>query len=136
MSERLFVYGTLRKDSPNSMHRVLARDARFVARARTRGRLYDLGAYPGMVASATGGWVRGDVYELGDPAAVLARLDAYEGCGPDDAEPHEYQRVRCEVLMDSGERDTVWTYVYRGALGGKRQIASGDYCRPDDPAGV
>jgi len=135
MSERLFVYGTLRKDSANSMHRMLERDASFVARARTRGHLYDLGEYPGLVASDADTWVYGDVYELADPSATLARLDDYEGCGSNDAKPHEYERVRCEVVMDTGGRETAWVYIYRGTLAGKREIRSGDYLRRPDPPG-
>lgn len=135
MSERLFVYGTLRKDSANSMHRMLERDASFVARARIRGHLYDLGEYPGLVISDADTWVHGDVYELADPSAMLTRLDDYEGCGPSDASPHEYERVRCEVLMDTGGSETAWVYVYRGTLVGKREIRSGDYLRPTDLPG-
>lgn len=135
MSERLFVYGTLRKGSANSMHHMLGHDAKFVARARTQGRLYDLGEYPGLVASDAGTWVHGDVYELGDPSAMLARLDDYEGCGPNDARPHEYERVPCEVVMETGAHEVAWVYVYRGTLAGKREIPSGDFCRRDDPAG-
>lgn len=135
MSEWLFVYGTLRKDTANSMHHMLGRGATFVARARARGRLYDLGEYPGLVASDAGTWVHGDVYELADPRTALARLDDYEGCGPDDAKPHEYERVRCEVLMETGAREIAWVYVYRGTLAGKREIPSGDYCQRNDPPG-
>lgn len=132
MSEQLFVYGTLRKDSANSVHEMLERNARFVAYARTRGRLYDLGEYPGLIPADADSWVHGDLYELADPSAVLARLDEYEGCGPNDPKPHEYERVRREVLMDTGGRETAWVYVYRGGLAGSREIRSGDYCRPGD----
>ena len=134
MSERLFVYGTLRKGGANSMHHMLGRDSRFVGRARTRGRLYDLGEYPGLVASDDT-WVHGDLYELADARTVLARLDEYEGCGPNDARPHEYERMQCEVLTETGVRETAWVYLYRGAVAGKREIPSGDYCGQRDPPG-
>jgi len=127
----LFVYGTLRRDSPNSRHAMLARAARLVGRARMRGRLYQLGGYPGLVpAPDAERWVQGEVYELTDPEALLARLDEYEGCGPRDPEPHEYERVRAEAWMASGAREEAWVYVYRGPLSEKREIVSGDYCEP------
>lgn len=49
MTNLLFVYGTLRKDVRNSMFHLLAREARFVGRARMQGLLFDLGDYPGLV---------------------------------------------------------------------------------------
>jgi len=135
VSELLFIYGTLRKGGAHGRHDLLERDARFVARARMRGRLYDLGEYPGLVASDADAWAHGDVYELADPRAMLARLDDYEGCGPGDAKPHEYERERREVLMETGACEMAWVYVYRGTLAGKREIRSGDYLRPEDPPG-
>ena len=131
MTERLFVYGTLRKDSRRSMHHMLAQQARFVGYARTRGRLYQLGGYPGLVSSGEPrAWVRGEVYALERPSEVLARLDDYEGCGPNDAKPYEFERVQGEVVLESGETSLAWIYLYAGALVGRREIASGDYCRP------
>jgi len=135
MTERLFVYGTLRKDCRPGMHHMLARQARFVGYARTRGRLYDLGEYPGLVPAIDSrgephAWVRGEVYALESPSEVLTRLDDYEGCGASDAHPHEFARVRGEVILESGETAPAWIYVYAGTLAGRREIPSGDYCRP------
>lgn len=127
---RLFVYGTLRKDCRESMHHMLAERARFIGYARARGRLYHLGDYPGMVsATEPHAWVRGEVYELANPSAVLARLDDYEGCGPHDAKPYEFERARQEIVLESGENDIAWVYLYAGSLAGKDEIRSGDYCR-------
>lgn len=109
---------------------MLARQARFVGYARTRGRLYQLGGYPGLVSSREPrGWVRGEVYALERPSEMLARLDDYEGCGPNDAPPHEFERVEGEVILESGEAGVAWIYVYAGTLDGRSEIASGDYCR-------
>jgi len=129
MTERLFVYGTLRKDSQRSMHHMLGQHATFVGYGRTRGRLYHLGGYPGLVPSAEPhAWVHGEVYALARPSDVLARLDAYEGCGPNDAIPYEFERVKGEVVLESGETGVAWIYVYAGTLAGRSEIASGDYC--------
>jgi len=107
---------------------MLAGVARFVGHARVRGRLYELGGYPGVVSAAdTDAWVHGEVYELTEPHEVLARLDDYEGCGASDSEPHEYRRECAEVWMATGAREEAWVYRYLGSIAGKREIESGDY---------
>ena len=47
----LFVYGMLRRGSGHAMADFLAERSRFVGQARVRGRLYDLGRFPGMLAA-------------------------------------------------------------------------------------
>ncbi|NJN39869.1 MAG: gamma-glutamylcyclotransferase [Gammaproteobacteria bacterium] len=112
------------------MHRMLASAARFIGNARMRGRLYDLGNYPGFVPSdANHAWVHGEVYDLENAGELLARLDEYEGCGPNDALPHEYVREQREVVMESGDVATAWTYVFIGSVAGRSEVASGDYYR-------
>lgn len=131
MTSRLFVYGTLRQDVPNSKFaRLFESDAALVGSGRTKGRLFDLGRYPGFVDVEERGrssWVRGQVYELAQPEDTLARLDAYEGCGADDPRPHPYERVEREVHLDDGRRLAAWVYVYRRDVAGRSEIASGDY---------
>jgi gamma-glutamylcyclotransferase (GGCT)/AIG2-like uncharacterized protein YtfP len=128
MTNLLFVYGTLRKDVRNSMFHLLAREARFIGRARVQGFLLDLGEYPGFVPSAAPGeWVHGEVYALDFPDQTIARLDEYEGCGPSDPPPHEFERVVTEIVLGAGQAETAWVYVYRGVTGDKRRIPSGDY---------
>jgi gamma-glutamylcyclotransferase (GGCT)/AIG2-like uncharacterized protein YtfP len=128
MTQQLFVYGTLRRDIGNSMFHLLARHARLVGYGRIRGRLWDLGDYPGVVLSTDDDrWVRGEVYAIDNENDVLARLDEYEGCGPQDPRPHEFERVMCEVRLDDGKTTDAWVYEYKGGLEGKQEIASGDY---------
>jgi gamma-glutamylcyclotransferase (GGCT)/AIG2-like uncharacterized protein YtfP len=131
MNDRLFVYGTLRQDVANSkFRRLLGGDARLVARGRMKGRLFDLGRYPGFVISpqdSDGSWVQGEVYALGNPRETLARLDDYEGCGIDDPPPHPYERVERDVVLDDGGRVSAWVYVYKRAVDPTGEIRSGDY---------
>ena len=128
MTQRLFVYGTLRRDSRHSMFHLLARHAEFEGRARIRGRLYDLGEYPGvLITTDRSRWVHGDVYTLKNADEALARLDEYEGCGPGDPKPHEFEPVMDDAVLEDGRIKRVWVYVYRGALDGKQEIPSGDY---------
>jgi gamma-glutamylcyclotransferase (GGCT)/AIG2-like uncharacterized protein YtfP len=117
---RLFVYGTLRRGAP--MHGLLEPGARFVGPARFRGRLYDLGAFPGVVASRRAAdVVHGELFELTgpDPEAALDALDRYEG--------RFFHRV--EVDVETAERgvERAWIYLYRGELARSRRIASGDF---------
>lgn len=128
MSDRLFVYGTLRKDVRNTMFHLLESNADFVGHAWVQGSLFDLGSYPGLVVTSDGeGRVRGEVYELDAADTTLDRLDAYEGCGAADPEPHLFKRAKIEVCFDSGMRSHAWGYVYQGSLRGLREIRSGDY---------
>ena len=132
MTSLLFVYGTLRKDSENGMFHLLRREASFVGRARMQGRLFHLGGYPGLVpCSDPGSFVRGEVYNLTNPAVTLACLDGYEGCGTSDPEPHEFERIENGVLLEDGGRGNAWVYVYKGSTTGRREIVSGDYLEED-----
>ena len=123
MLDRLFVYGTLRKDIRNSRFPVLAMEAgevTFVGYARIQGRLFDLGEYPGLLLPGDpGAWVRGEVYALSNPRDTLARLDDYEG--------GEFERVELDAVLDSGDRSKAWVYAYAGSVTGRREILSGDY---------
>jgi len=128
--ERIFVYGSLRKDVAESRNHLLAQSADFVGLARARGRLFQVSWYPGLVCDdGHEGWVQGEVYELADVAETLARLDAYERCGPDDPEPHTFERVKREIWLLSGEWIEAWTYLYVGPMADARLVPSGDYAK-------
>lgn len=84
MDDLLFVYGTLRRDSKNEMHRTLAGYSAYVGDGRIRGELYDLGTYPGVfLRDGCLDLVLGEVYGLSDQNAAQTWrvLDNYEGCG-------------------------------------------------------
>lgn len=123
----LFVYGTLRGAANNEWSRFLTSGSRFVGSGRTRGALFQLDGYPGMAACAGDAWVSGEVYLLIDPSSALPLLDAYEGSGPEDPHPHEFERQVVTVLLDSGRAVEAWAYIYALETGGKARIASGEY---------
>ena len=129
---RLFVYGTLRRTARHQMSERIARRGRFLGRAKTRGFLYDLGEYPGVVQTDEDAWVVGELYGLDDPNEALAELDIYEGCGPNDEEPHEYIRKLVTVVQEEGDQIKAWVYYYRGPLNTARRIVCGDYVRGSD----
>ena len=126
-TDHLFVYGTLRRSADHPKHGLIL-PATFIGPGRFPGRLYDLGSYPGVVASDDpADRVHGEVYRLHDPAATLARLDVYEGCGAANPPPTEYARSEETVRSSDGEAIRAYVYLYRWPLGGARRIVSGDY---------
>ena len=116
----LFVYGTLRPFVDIEMAKWLRSSARYLGAATTPGRLYDLGAYPGMT-TALGGRERvvGDLYRVTNPR-VFRVLDRYEA---------SFVREGCVVKLARGVRRTAWAYRYCYGVAGAPRIASGDYGR-------
>ncbi|HZR84158.1 MAG TPA: gamma-glutamylcyclotransferase family protein [Candidatus Binatia bacterium] len=114
----LFVYGTLRAGSRGGPAKLLSERAVRIGLARVRGALYRVGAYPGLVlgSASDSDRVQGDVFALPDDPSLLAALDRYEGCGPDDPRPHAYERVRADAELDDGRRVSAWTYAWLGRV--------------------
>jgi len=134
--ERVFVYGTLRKDARGPKQSALTRDWAFEGYGWVAAELYDFGAYPGAVATrAPGAKVRGEIYRIADAAETLALLDHYEGCGPGHEEPHEFTRALVDVTTDEGASVRAWIYWYELGPRGRR-LPSGDYLERTGPGGV
>ena len=114
----LFVYGTLRPFVDIEMAKWLRSCSRYLGSATTPGRLYDLGAYPGMKAArGRRERVAGDGYRVTD-ARVFRVLDRYEAT---------FVRERCVVSLERGGRRVAWAYRYRYRVASAARIASGDY---------
>jgi gamma-glutamylcyclotransferase (GGCT)/AIG2-like uncharacterized protein YtfP len=115
----VFVYGSLRRGNAGAMS-VRFPEASYVAEGKVRGRLYDLGAYPGLLLDSSASMVTGEVYEVDDD--TLRRLDQFELTS-------DYIRKQVEVEHGS-ERTACWIYVpERDAevLKGFDLIESGDW---------
>lgn len=124
----LFVYGSLLKKINHPLHKKLARHSDFLGNATTRGRLFNVGAYPGLALSGKEtGVVRGELYQLRQRRLILSILDRYEGCGPQAARPHEYRREIVPVELIDGQLLLAWTYIYNRPTSGLQTIAGGDY---------
>lgn len=100
------------------LHDLLARGADFVALGTARGRLLDLGRYPGVVQGR--GRVTGEVYRLRDPQ-VLPAVDRAEGV--------QFLRGHTLVTLADGGRARAWIYRYRGPRERAVPIPDGDYRR-------
>jgi gamma-glutamylcyclotransferase (GGCT)/AIG2-like uncharacterized protein YtfP len=113
----VFVYGTLRSGSEHAM---LSRfpAAEFIAEARVKGQLFDLGPYPGLLVDDSAPSVVGEVYEVDD--ATLNELDAFEISS-------NYWRKQIEISLGSGE--TIgWIYEPDPEFYSlDKQITSGDW---------
>lgn len=125
-SDYLFVYGTLRSAYESDAHREYLQGADFVSPAKTRGKLYMVDYYPGLVLSETEHWAMGEIYLI-ESEAQLHELDVYEGCAKKSPQPHEYERKIVNAVLSSGELINAWAYVYKQDTSNFALIDSGDF---------
>jgi gamma-glutamylcyclotransferase (GGCT)/AIG2-like uncharacterized protein YtfP len=123
----IFVYGTLRKGGVREMP-ALFPGVPDIGFGVVHGRLYDFGAYPGLLLDAAAGPVLGEIYDVDD--AMLARLDEIEEYVDGKPESSYYFRVRCAVAMrdDAVKIRDCWVYEFNPEFFRERiEIASGDW---------
>ncbi|MGR9043711.1 MAG: gamma-glutamylcyclotransferase family protein [Gammaproteobacteria bacterium] len=124
----LFVYGTLRRTFDNVMAQWLSRHAGFFGTAFFRGALYEVDRYPAAVPCLDEySRVFGDLYRFNDPEQVFAALDDYEECSDRFPKPHEYRRLKSEILLPDDGSIMAWIYLYNFPIERLERIRSGDY---------
>lgn len=122
----LFVYGTL-LDADNEFAIFMRKHCSFLKKGRLRGRLYDIGEYPGAVADSTSDtYVHGSIYLMDNARLVLEKLDDYEGYGPEQEQPNLFIRRLTEIETNSRTIDC-WVYLYNREITGLQIIENGDY---------
>ncbi|MEO6235759.1 MAG: gamma-glutamylcyclotransferase family protein [Vicinamibacterales bacterium] len=126
MAELVFFYGTLMAGFDRRRRAGIDDKLRYIGRGSIRGLLFDLGLYPAAVPASEGD-VWGEVYQMAEPAAVLAGLDEIEGYRHDDPDRSLYRRQQADVRLPDGSAAPAWVYFYNAPLGRAPQIASGDY---------
>ena len=122
----LFVYGTL-LDKQNKFGAYLSASCSFYADGKFKGKLYDIGEYPGAVVDNKGSnYVYGKIYKVNSPKQVFKQLDYYEGFGQDEAQPNLFVR---ELLLVEKANEVIecWAYLYNLPVDSFRQIESGIY---------
>ena len=95
----VFIYGSLRRGAAGAMS-IRFPNSKFIAEAKVSGRLYDLGAYPGLILDKSNSSVIGEVYEVDDQ--LLNELDDFEVAS-------NYLRKQVEVSVDNHRR-MCWIY--------------------------
>lgn len=135
MTHNLFVYGTLMSTADSELGRRertrLRASSRLLGAACVPGRLYDLGAYPGLAQPpglADHDLVHGELHELFEPQRSFAWLDPYEGIDPARPGPAEYTRKVCDVTS-SGNKVRAWLYLYNGPVSDDRLVPGGNWFR-------
>lgn len=128
MKRYLFSYGTLLPEHAPAEIAPVVRSLRRVGPGRVRGRLYDLGEYPGAVLSRTGPVIVGQIFELPNDPRILEKLDKYEGFDPGRPRGNLFVRKRRLVNSDTGRRVWCWIYVYNRPPGNAPSMA-GDFSK-------
>jgi gamma-glutamylcyclotransferase (GGCT)/AIG2-like uncharacterized protein YtfP len=104
----IFVYGTLKRGEERDP--LWPRRPRLVQWATTRGRLYDLGPYPALVAGDD--LVLGELWHV-EPEVLeltLKALDRIECYGIDDVDLYVRRVVFCQTLQ--GQTHRAHTYLF------------------------
>lgn len=127
MNDLLFVYGTL-LDDDNKYGVYLRGNSKFYSQATVKGKLYDIGEYPGAVLSGGGGLIYGVILQMDDPETALLLLDIYEGFGASQPQPNEFVRVQSEAQTPSGPVNC-WIYLYNLSVYCLILIESGRYIK-------
>lgn len=122
----LFVYGTLLNEK-NKFGAFLLNNSSFVSHAKFKGKLYNIGEYPGAIADCDGACrVYGSIFLMRNPKETLKILDDYEGFGKGHPQPNLFIRELTEV--ETEEKPLLcWIYLYNLPVDGLTQIVSGRY---------
>ena len=122
----VFVYGTLRKGGSNDVRR-FSPAAMFVAQARIRGRLFDLGSYPGARLGGEA-WIVGEVYAI-EPE-LERQLDVLEEVDGDDG---EYVKRSVPVVVCGNVVHCLVYEINASRVQGRRVIVDGDWLGVSQP---
>ncbi|RMF14026.1 MAG: gamma-glutamylcyclotransferase, partial [Candidatus Dadabacteria bacterium] len=118
----LFAYGSLRRGGGADQR--LLREARWLGTATVVGRLYHDGHYPALIPDPAGTPVIGDLWDV--PSHCWPALDAWEGCGATDPQPHPYRRATLHARIDASPVEAQ-AYVWSGPINDLHLIGCGDW---------
>ena len=117
MGDLLFVYGTLHPERAPAEIAETVRRLEPVGAATIRGRMLDLGEYPGVLPDE-GGTVSGCLFALpgtsGEAAELWAALDAYEGYIPEDEPGSLFVRRKITAIRTDQTQVECWVYGWNG----------------------
>ena len=123
----LFIYGTL-LNSGNEFAVYLQKNSGLYGKGKFKGRLYDIGEYPGAVEDKNEkSYIHGSIVSL-NTQDVLKLLDHYEGFGADEAQPNLFIRKLINAETTGGVIKC-WAYLYNLPVDKLQLISSGDYLK-------
>lgn len=86
--------------------------------------MYKIDWYPALVCGGESA-VKGELYRVSEEH--LRALDVFEGIVSGEGESHEYRRVKVEVTLDSGEKESAWVWEWIGDLSTALECDTGDW---------
>jgi len=113
MPEPLFIYGTLHPDRAPAEIASAVAQLRSIGPATLRGRLLNLGAYPGLMLPGDE-TIHGELFALPEAgeSSVWTQLDAYEDFRPESPETSLFLRVLTRVALPDGGARAAWVYLF------------------------
>jgi gamma-glutamylcyclotransferase (GGCT)/AIG2-like uncharacterized protein YtfP len=122
----LFVYGTL-LDEDNEFAVYLKNNSICFSAGKVKGKLYDIGEYPGAILFAEGEeYIYGYILKIDIAEKVFKVIDDYEGYGGEQSWPNEFIRVLTDIETESGAMPC-WIYLYNLPVNGLSYIPGGRY---------
>ena len=129
VEEYLFVYGTLRRDCGNDLHRLIARNSDYIGMATFQGQMYHVADYPGIVTSENAAdQVVGELYLLSKTIKLLNVLDEYEEFDAEDLTASLFVRNKVDVNL-KGKIISSYAYLYNRPVNSLKRITSGDFLK-------
>lgn len=126
---QLFVYGSLRSQFKHAAYAYISKYFNLVGEGRVRGKLYDLGSYPGAIPATDESFIIGELYQIKnseDFYRAMELLDEYEGVNPSEGEPPIFKREPATIFLKEANQTTAWVYWYAGFIEDQPLITSGD----------
>ncbi len=125
---KLFVYGTLRSNTINSVIPEVSPYLKRKGSGYVKAKLFDLGEYPGAVNTVKTDKVYGDIVEITPEKLtfVLEELDKYEEVNKNPSKSL-FKRAITFVNTAEGKRVKAWIYWYNQETDGYNVIKGGVY---------
>ena len=124
--DHFIFYGLLKQGAAGAPgHLDFPRHGAFLGACRFRGRMLDLGGFPGIVPGED--ICHGMLYRLDTPHLVR-EMDAFEGIRPDDPNDSLYRREKTDIIDDAGQPcGKAWIYTYNQKTDGYPVLEDGNW---------
>src|SRR5882724_11010472 len=124
VNHQLFVYGSLRHGFHSPAYEYISRFFTFVAEAKVKGNLFDMGDYPAAIPTTDNNFISGELYIIkqeNEFSWAIGQLDDYEGVKVETSEVQLYRRELTEVYFNN-QVAHAWIYWYNADVGGRPLI--------------